>query len=97
MENKELSGAMFPNTKTTEKSPDLRGSVKVGGIDYEVAGWKRKSKNGLAYISLALQKKGERVQKQAGHTPKQVVDQVSNAVGGKEAFENVFDDEPLPF
>lgn len=92
-----MSGAMFPNTKTSEKSPDLRGSVKVGGVDYEVAGWKRKSKNGLAYLSLALQKKGERPQKQAVHTPKETVEQVTQAVGGKNEFENVFDDDPLPF
>lgn len=97
MENKELSGVMFPNTKTSEKAPDLRGSAKVGGVDYEVAGWKRKSKNGLAYLSLALQKKGERAQKQAGHTPKQVVNQVSQAVGGVTEFEETEIDEALPF
>lgn len=99
MENKELSGVMFPNTKTSEKSPDLRGSVKVGGVDYEVAGWKRKSKNGLAYLSMALQKKGEKPQKQAGHTPKETVDQVSKAVGGVTDFsqEETEIDEALPF
>lgn len=97
MENKELSGVMFPNTKTSEKAPDLRGSVKVGGVDYEVAGWKRKSKNGLAYISLALQKKGERPQKKAGHTPKETVSQVSEAVGGSTELQSTSIYEEVPF
>ena len=99
MENKELSGVMFPNSKTSEKAPDLRGSVKVGGVDYEVAGWKRQSKNGLAYLSLALQKKGERPQKQTPHTPKQVVNQVSQAVGGVTEFteQETEIEEALPF
>lgn len=97
MENKELSGVMFPNTKTSEKAPDLRGSVKIGGVDYEVAGWKRKSKNGLAYISLALQKKGERPQKKAGHTPKETVSQVSEAVGGMTELQSTSIYEEVPF
>lgn len=98
MENKELSGVMFPNTKTTEKSPDLRGSVKIGGIDYEVAAWKRISKAGGKYLSLALQKKGERPQKQATtHTPKQVVEQVSQAVGGVTEFKETEISEEIPF
>ena len=90
MENKELSGAMFPNTKTTEKSPDLRGSVKVCGIDYEVAGWKRKSKNGLAYISLALQKKGERVTKsQLRREMEELTEKIDTA--------DMQEQDPLPF
>lgn len=100
MDNKELQGVMFPNTKTSEKSPDLRGSVKVGGIDYEVAGWKRTSKNGLGYLSLALQKKADKPQKQAvNHTPKQVVNKVSQAVGGVTDFsqEETEIEDALPF
>lgn len=98
MENKELYGVMFPNTKTSEKAPDLRGSVKIGGVDYEVAGWKRTSKAGGKYLSLALQKKGERQQKQATtHTPKQVVEQVSQAVGGVTEIEETEISEELPF
>lgn len=98
MENKELSGVMFPNSKTSEKAPDLRGSVKIGGIDYEVAAWKRTSKAGGKYLSLALQKKGERVQKQTyTHTPKQVVEQVSQAVGGVTEIEETEISEDIPF
>lgn len=94
-----MSGAMFPNTKTSEKSPDLRGSVKVGGVDYEVAGWKRKSKNGLAYLSLALQKKGERPQKQeVKMTPAtEVVKEIAALHGIDLDKEKTEVDEPLPF
>ena len=98
MENKELTGVLFPNTKTSEKAPDLRGGVKIGGEEYEVAAWKRVSKAGTKYLSLALQKKGERVQKQAPfHTPKEVVDNVAKAVGGVMEFEQTEISEEIPF
>ena len=98
MENKELSGVMFPNTKTNDKQPDLRGSALIGGVEYEVAAWKRTSKAGGKYLSLALQKKGERVQKQTyTHTPKQVVEQVSQAVGGVTEFKETEISSDIPF
>ena len=99
MENKEMTGVMFPNTKTTEKSPDLRGSVKIGGVDYEVAAWKRQSKNGLDYLSLAIQKKGERPQKQeVKMTPAtEVVKEIAAIHGIDLDKEKTEVDEPLPF
>ena len=63
MENKELQGVMFPHEKQTAKSPDMRGSVKIGGVDYYVSGWKRTSQYGNDYISLAFQRKDEVVKK----------------------------------
>lgn len=55
--NKELTGALFPETeKTNEKGPDITGTVTVGGIDYRVAGWKRDAANGSGkFYSLALE------------------------------------------
>lgn len=98
MENKELQGVLFPHDKQTDRQPDLKGSCKIGGVDYYVACWKRTSQYGKDYISLAFTKK-EPKQKQAtvAHTPQETVNQVSQAVGGKTEFGNVFDDEPLPF
>lgn len=100
MNNKELTGVMFPNNKTNERQPDLRGTATIGGVVYEVAGWKRKGKeSGIPYLSLAFQKKEDKPKAKApAHTPKETVDQVSKAVGGRENFEEtIIDDEPLPF
>ena len=40
--------------KKTEKSPDYTGKVNVEGAEFRVAGWKRVSKNGKPFISLAV-------------------------------------------
>lgn len=101
MTNKELSGVMFPNSKTNEKQPDLRGTATIGGVVYEVAGWKRKGKeSGIPYLSLAFQKKEYKQKPGPTHTPKQVVDQVAKAVNGPDdiiAETGAEIDEVLPF
>lgn len=49
------SGALFKNDrKTKSKHPDYTGSAVVDGVEYWLAGWKRTSKSGKAYLSLAL-------------------------------------------
>ena len=64
--------------KKTEKSPDYTGKVNVEGAEFRVAGWKRVSKNGKPFISLAVsdpeeykQKSGYDSFKQAGENLKQ--------------------------
>lgn len=100
MENKELTGVMFPNEKQNEKQPDLKGTVKVGGVDYYIAGWKRKSKAGHGYLSLALKAKEQAKAQHSAHTAQETVNQVSKAVGGKEELQTEIyaeNDEILPF
>lgn len=101
MTNKELQGAMFPNTKTNDKQPDLRGSALIGGVEYEIAAWKRISKAGNTYLSLAFQNKADKPKAKApANTPKQVVNQVSNAFGGTDEIVSETEadiDEVLPF
>jgi len=54
------SGAIFPNTKrTTDKHPNLTGSLNVGGTDYWLSAWKKEDKNGNPYYSLAVKPKDE--------------------------------------
>lgn len=55
--NNELRGALFPNDKKgdVEKRPDYKGSAEVGGVKYWVAGWKKKSKQGLQFMSLKFE------------------------------------------
>jgi|TARA_R100001082_G_C4289870_1_gene127708 uncharacterized protein (DUF736 family) len=54
-EQKDMSGSMFPNDKKgNDKAPDMTGTVTVGGTRYNLAGWKTKSKDGKAYMSIKV-------------------------------------------
>ena len=54
-EVKEKGGSMFPNDKKgNDKAPDMTGNVKIDGKIWNVAGWKTKSKQGKAYLSLKV-------------------------------------------
>jgi len=56
---RELSGILFPNDrKSTEKQPDLKGSVTVNGQEFYVSGWKKQGARG-EFVSLALTPKSE--------------------------------------
>lgn len=52
------SGALFTNDrKETEKHPDYTGSINVGGHDYWLSAWKKKSKDGKSFLSMAVKLK----------------------------------------
>ena len=53
----ELSGVLFRNEKKEpeSKQPDYNGSCEIEGKAYEIAGWKRQSKNGNPFLSLKFQ------------------------------------------
>lgn len=55
-EAKTNSGALFPNPKKQDGSrqPDYRGYLLVGDNRVQLAGWKRKSKAGAAYVSIQV-------------------------------------------
>jgi uncharacterized protein (DUF736 family) len=53
-------GALFKNTKKeTDKHPDYRGTVNVGGTEYWISSWLKVAKTGEKYMSLALSEKEE--------------------------------------
>lgn len=54
-EQKDGSGALFKNQKQKESQPDYRGNLRIAGVDYEVAGWIKKSAKGTTYMSLNAQ------------------------------------------
>ena len=59
------TGALFANTKkSSDKAPDYSGECEVNGVRMQIAGWRRTSKAGVAYLSLKFQKPGERETKQ---------------------------------
>jgi hypothetical protein len=59
-EQKDNSGAIFVNDhKEKDTHPDRTGSARIGGTDYWVHGWLRKTKDGKPYLSLAFKPKQE--------------------------------------
>lgn len=59
-ELKDGQGSLFKNDKgDNAKRPDYRGSVKIGGVEYELAAWIREGQKGK-YMSLSAKPKGER-------------------------------------
>lgn len=55
LENKPGMGVLF-HRKVEEGSrrPTLSGGINIDGVEYELAGWERVSKNDKAYISLTI-------------------------------------------
>ena len=50
-------GVMFPNDrKKTDRHPDFKGTINVGGVDYDIAAWKKVSKKGNNMITLSVSK-----------------------------------------
>lgn len=55
------SGALFKNEeKQKDAHPDYRGSINVGGTEYWLSGWVKKSKKGSTYMSLSVQPKEQK-------------------------------------
>ena len=53
-------GALFPNDrKEKDTHPDFRGNVNVEGKEYWIRGWKKVSKSGMKFLSVALNPKEE--------------------------------------
>lgn len=57
-EQKDNSGALFTNDKKANDShPDYKGKIMVAGISYWISGWKKVSKTGTKFMSLAVKPK----------------------------------------
>lgn len=55
------TGALFKNDKKeSDKHPDYRGNINVGGDEYWLSAWIKKSKSGLTYMSLSVKAKDEK-------------------------------------
>jgi hypothetical protein len=52
-------GALFKNDKEggNPNWPDYKGSINVGGTDYWLSAWIKKSKAGATYMSLSVKPK----------------------------------------
>jgi len=53
-------GVLFQNyKKESDKHPDYKGELNVDGVEFQIAGWKKTSKNGNTFLSISINKKGE--------------------------------------
>jgi uncharacterized protein (DUF736 family) len=54
------SGALFKNArKVKDTHPDYNGQINVGGTEYWLSAWLKKSKKGETYMSLSIKAKTE--------------------------------------
>jgi hypothetical protein len=61
-EQKDDTASIFVNDRKTEdKHPDSTGTAKIDGVEYYVSAWRRVSKSGKPYLSMAFKKKQEAV------------------------------------
>jgi len=53
-------GALFKNDKKeSERHPDYKGSLNVGGTEYWISAWLKEAKSGMKYMSLSVTAKDE--------------------------------------
>jgi len=54
-EHKEGKGSLLVNSfKKGDTHPDFKGSIKINGQTYQVAAWRKQTKNGAEMISLSV-------------------------------------------
>lgn len=57
-EIKDMSGTLFQNDKKEKDTqPDMTGTAKIDGMEYWISSWKKESKNGQEFFSLAFKPK----------------------------------------
>ena len=50
------TGVLFKNDQANnDKRPAYKGKINVDGREYEIAGWKKVGKSGVAFLSLKVQ------------------------------------------
>lgn len=73
-EQKDFSGSLFKNDKKASDShPNAKGSAKIGGVEYWVAAWTKKDKNGNPWQSLSFKPKDQQ-QTQVKKDPRDLSD-----------------------
>lgn len=66
-EQKDMSGSLFiARNKSSDRSPDMTGEVKINGQTLRIAAWNKTSKSGLSYLSLNFSEPREQRAGQSG-------------------------------
>jgi uncharacterized protein (DUF736 family) len=64
---REGQGSLFRNElKDSDKQPDYRGSLMIGGKVWEIAGWKKEGKKGT-FLSLKAQEQRQQDKPKGAH------------------------------
>ncbi len=67
---KDNTGSLWVNDrKETDKHPDRTGTIVVGGVEYWLSGWLRKTDDGKPYLSLAVKPKEAPARQPAPRAP----------------------------
>ncbi len=71
-EPKDGSGSLFKtDRKESDNQPDYKGQIMVGGVQYWLSAWIKKSESGRTYMSLSVQRPEEKRQERAAPPPRQ--------------------------
>jgi crossover junction endodeoxyribonuclease RuvC len=54
-ETRDGQGALFVNDRKEGEQPDYSGNVRIGGVLYRLAGWKRTSRSGTKWLALKIE------------------------------------------
>lgn len=86
-------GALFKNEqKESDKHPDYKGKVNVGGVDYWLSAWLKTAESGRKYMSLSVQPK-EQAREERSEKPSRR----SNAPGSAKSYGSAGDSDDVPF
>ena len=55
-EVREGQGSLFVNDGKEGDQPDFRGNLRLAGVLYRMAGWRRTSKSGTRWLSLKAER-----------------------------------------
>ena len=56
-EQRDNSGSIFKNQKTSESQPDYKGQCMVGGVEMWMSSWLKTGANGTKFMSFSFQPK----------------------------------------
>ena len=56
-EQRDNSGSIFKNQKTSENQPDYKGQCMVGGVEMWMSSWLKTGANGTKFMSFSFQPK----------------------------------------
>lgn len=88
-DQKNMNGALFVNDRKEKDShPDYQGSVTINNQQYWLSGWKKATRDGKKYLSLALKPKMAQEHQGAPRNPP-----AREPTRGDDAF----GDEKVPF
>ena len=72
-------GALFKNDDkdpNDDKDRDYSGTINVGGREYWLSGWRKKSKNGVPFLSLSVKAKNEMPVSRGGSIKRDLDDEI---------------------